>query len=126
MPRTAIVFYREKDGTVPIVDWLDTLPTMARAKCRVRLDRLAELGHELRRPEADYLRDNIYELRAQHAGINYRLLYFFHGRAAVVVSHGITKQQAAVPPREIESAKQRQKKFAADPHRHTFTPPKED
>ena len=26
-------------------------------------ERLAQLGHELRRPEADYLRDQIYELR---------------------------------------------------------------
>jgi phage-related protein len=125
VPRTEVVFYREEDGTVLLVDWLDALPRVARAKCRVRLDRLENLGHELRRPEADYLRDGVYELRATHAGVNYRMLYFFHGRKAAVVSHGITKQRAQVPPREIEAAKMRKAKFEANPLRHTFTPPKE-
>lgn len=74
MPRIEVVFFREHDGTVPLVDWLATLPPVARARCRVRLDRLEELGHELRRPEGDYLRDGIHELRAMHAGLNYRML----------------------------------------------------
>jgi phage-related protein len=52
----------------------------------VRLDRLEELGHELRRPEVAYLRDGIYEVRAKHGGVSYRMLYFFHGRTAAVVS----------------------------------------
>jgi phage-related protein len=105
--------------------WLNG-STVARAKCRVRLERLEELGRELRRPEADYLRDNIYELRAQHGGINYRMLYFFHGRTAVVVSHGLTKQQAEVPAREIERAKRCQRNFVADQRRHTFVPPQKE
>lgn len=63
MPRTKVVFYREADGSVPVLEWFDGLPTKAQDKCRVRIQRLAELGHELRRPEADVLRDGIYELR---------------------------------------------------------------
>jgi phage-related protein len=81
--------------------------------------RLEELGSELRRPEADYLRDDIYELRASYQGIHYRMLYFFHGRMAVVVSHGIVKERA-VPPREIDLAVRRKQAFHADPQRHTF------
>jgi phage-related protein len=118
--RTEVVFYRETDGSVPLIEWLARLPSKARAKCRVRLDRLEELGHELRRPEADYLRDDIYEPRAKHAGMNYRMLYFFHGRIAVVISHGLAKQQAAVPPREIEGAITRKDRFERDPQQHTF------
>ena len=125
MPRTEVVFFREKDGSVPLVDWLAALPSVARAKCRVRLDRLEELGHELRRPEAEYLRDGIYELRAKHAGVNYRMLYFFHGRTAAVVSHGIMKQQAEVPPKDIDTAVQRKALFEAHPQRHTFIPPED-
>ncbi len=122
MPRIEVVFFRENDGSVPLVDWLASLPSVARAKCRVRLDRLEELGHELRRPEADYLGDGIYELRAQHAGVNYRMLYFFHGRTAAVVSHGIVKQRAAVPPKDIERAARRKTIFLNNPQRHTFVP----
>jgi phage-related protein len=65
--------------------------------------RLSEMGHELRRPEADYLRDDIYELRTGLGSVNYRVLYFFHGRNEAVVSHGFTKE-AEVPSREIEQA----------------------
>jgi phage-related protein len=86
----------------------------------VRVERLKEMGHELRRPEADYLRDGIYELRAKHSRINYRILYFFHERAAVVLTHGIMKQAAEVPSREIDLAIQRKRQFASDPRGHTY------
>ena len=108
---------------MPLLGWLDGLIEKARAKCLVRIERLAELGHELRRPEADYLRDEIYELRARHAGINYRILYFFHGSEAVVVSHGITKQRAELPPREIDLAIHRKQTFERNPRAHTHKEP---
>ena len=63
MPRISVVFYQEDTQTVPVLDWLDRLPAKAQDKCRVRFERLRDLGHELRRPEADYLRDGTYELR---------------------------------------------------------------
>ncbi len=115
-----LVLFQQEDGTVPLLGWLDGLPSKARAKCQVRLERLQKLGHELRRPEADYLRDGIYELRAKHAGINYRILYFFFAQGAAVVSHGILKQQAAVPKREIALASRRKRSFEESPERHTY------
>ena len=119
MPKTRVVLYRTQEGDVPVLDWLDGLTEKARAKCLVRVERLAEKGHELRRPEADYLRDDIYELRAKHAGVNYRMLYFFCGREAVVVSHGIMKQRADVPSKEIDLAIERKGNFENDPDAHT-------
>ena len=67
----------------------------------------------------DYLRDGIYELRAKAGRIQYRMLYFFHGRQAVVISHGITKQESVVPPIEIERARRRRQAFEAAAPRHT-------
>lgn len=118
MPRTRVVIFRESDGTVPLLDWLDGLPPKAVAKCRVRIERLAELGHELRRPEADLLRDGVYELRVGLEGRNYRMLYFFCGRTVVVLSHGLTKERV-VPPKEIDLAVTRSRRFAANPTLHT-------
>jgi phage-related protein len=120
MPKTRVVFFCEEDGSSPILKWLDSLPRRAQDKCTVRIERLSELGHELRRPEADYLKDGIYELRAKHEGVNYRLLYFFHGRVAAVVAHGFAKQQAKVPERDIRSARRRKITFELDPERHTY------
>ena len=84
-----------------------------------RIERLREMGHELRRPEADFLREGIYELRAALQGINYRVLYFFQGREAVILSHGLVKERV-VPPKEIEWAIARKRKFEAAPQKHTY------
>ena len=35
MPSTEVVFYRDDDGTVPVLDWLGGLPLKARLKCLV-------------------------------------------------------------------------------------------
>jgi ribosome-binding protein aMBF1 (putative translation factor) len=43
-------------------------------------------------------------------GTHYRILYFFHGRAIVVVSHGLKKERI-VPPTEIDLAIRRRAKF---------------
>ena len=119
MPKIAVVFYQEDAKTVPMLDWLDHLPAKAQDKCRLRIERLRDLGHELRRPEADYLRDGIYELRVGLRGMNYRMLYFFQGRVAAVLAHGLAKERD-VPPREIEEAIRRKRKFELDPKRHTY------
>ena len=70
MTRTTIVYYREEDGAVPILDWLDAAPRKATAECLAFLARLEAEGHELRRPVADDLRDGIYELRPSLRGVH--------------------------------------------------------
>jgi phage-related protein len=119
---TEVLFFQDIKGNVPLVQWLDALPPKAAAKCVARLKRLEDLGQQLRRPEADYLRDGIYELRAALQGVNYRMLYFFHGKRVVLVSHGFTKQQTKVPPGEIEMAIANRAEFQRAPKRHTFKP----
>ncbi len=119
MPRTRVVFYRDDNGSVPIVAWLDEQSRKARVKCRHKIDRLRELGHELRRPESDYLRDGIYELRVRLESINYRILYFYHGNTAAVVSHGVRKERA-VPATEIDRAVRCKERFEEDPAVHTY------
>lgn len=119
MPKTKVVFYKEEDGSVPILEWLDSLQPKALDKCVVRIERLKELGHELRRPEADFLRDGIYELRVGLQHVNYRMLYFFYGQTAAVVSHGLVKE-AAVAAKEINKAIERKQKFEKDPKTHIY------
>lgn len=120
MPRTRLVLFRETDGTVPLLAWLDGLQEKARMKVLVRLERLEESGHELRRPEAENLGDGLYELRAKHNGVNLRVLYFFHGRLVVVVTQGFSKQRASVPASELALAAKRRLIFEAAPSRHSF------
>lgn len=122
MPETPIRFYREIDGSTPVLDWLVELAYRDRRaflKCRAAIDRLAALGHELRRPQADLLRDGIYELRIRYGTVNYRILYFFHGREAAVLAHAITKENR-VPSVEIDRALERKRRFETNPVLHTY------
>lgn len=118
MPETTVVFYADDDGSAPLPTWLDQQQRKVQDKCLVKIERLAELGHELRRPEADFLRDGIYELRVRHRRINYRMLYFFHERISVL-SHGLTKEDV-VPDYDIDLAITRKGKFAQDAQKHTY------
>ena len=122
MPAINVVFYQAQPGDSPVLDWLKEINASnpkAYDKCRAAIARLALLGHELRRPEADYLRDDIYELRIRSGSVNYRLLYFFHGRTVSVVAHGLTKE-AVVPAASINQAIARKAAFTANPSAHTF------
>jgi len=121
MPVTAVVFFIDAEGVCPLLVWLDRLPTKVQDKCIVRIERLAELGHELRRPEADLLRDGIYELRTSFQSVNYRMLYFFY-RQTAVISHGLTKEKQ-VPDREIEVAIRHRKLFEINPTKYTYEEP---
>src|SRR5437868_6039534 len=105
MPATEVVFFREEDGRVPA---LETILTWAKrdlrigSKCFERIDSLRSLGHELRRPAADYLRDNIHELRSTFGTVQYRLLYFFaHGKAVIACA---VAKEGSVPDNDIDLA----------------------
>ena len=51
--------------------------------------------------------------------MQYRVLYFFHGRNLAVLAHSLTKEDA-VPDIEIERAIARKKLFAMNPKEHTY------
>ena len=122
MPQTRLLFFQDTDGAAPVWEWLKDLRAgnpKAYAKCVVRIRRLVELGHELRRPEADFLRDGIYELRARLGTVNYRMLYFFHGRNVAVLAHAITKENE-IAVVEINRAVERKRAFVVSPIAHTF------
>jgi phage-related protein len=117
MKPLVLLFYKD-EKEIPVRDWLDSLPDRAYAKAVVRVERLAELGHELHRPEADYLKDGIYELRWRLGHVNYRILYFFAGADTVVLAHGCTKE-GKVPAHDIALALKRKTAFLEDSEGHT-------
>jgi hypothetical protein len=121
VPETTVFFYRDDDGSVPVKDWLGQLQRRdkkAFAQCVAVIRRLAFLGHELRRPQADYLRDGIYELRAKKGRVNYRVLYFFHDRNVALLAHALTKEDI-VPDADINRALMRKQRYERNPQEHT-------
>lgn len=116
------MFYQEGPGNAPVLDWLRMLARrdrVAYAKCVARIRRLAQAGHELRRPEADYLRDGIHELRVHRGRVNYRLLYFFHRQTVAVLGHALTKEDR-VSTADVDRAICRKRIYEHDPEGHTY------
>jgi phage-related protein len=123
MPRTEVVFYQEDEADIPVLDWLKELRRSnqrAYEICVAAIQRLGEFGHELRRPLADILRDGIYELRIHKGRVNYRILYFFHGRNLAILGHALTKEDK-VPKADIERAIRRKKAFETNPIKHSYS-----
>ena len=120
-----LVFFREASGKAPVVQWLEDLrrgDRKALMKCVAAIKRLAACGHELRRPIADYLREDIYELRIKCRHVNFRVFYFFHGRTVAVLTNGLAKE-GAVPAEEIDRAIRRREMFRSNPELYTYEEP---
>ncbi len=113
-----IVLYQETDGSCPVLAFFLGQPERVQLQATQRVGLLAEHGHQLRRPHAGYLGDGIYELRWHTGRVQYRILYFFHGRDAVVLAHALTKEDV-IPPVDLARAKQRKANFYAHSTTHT-------
>jgi len=48
LPRTSVVFYREDDGNVPLLEWFEDLPPKAIAKCRLKIEPYENLAMNCR------------------------------------------------------------------------------
>jgi len=51
--------------------------------------------------------------------INYRILYFFHGRVAAILAHALTKEDR-VPGDAIDAALALKRRYEQAPKLHTF------
>ena len=98
---------------------MDSLPRKIQDKFAERFTRLENMGHELWRPIAAFLRDGIYELRVSRGHVNYRVLYGFVGDRVVLLSHGCTKKKE-VPPKEIDLAMNNLKRYIENPTVHIY------
>jgi phage-related protein len=97
------LFYVKTNGECPMDEFLDALPVKVRAKIAKWIELLEEEGPDLPRPYADTLRDKIRELRVKFGPVQYRLLYFFMAKKAII-THGFVKRTDQVPKAEIEKA----------------------
>ena len=118
MAKTDVIYYAE-DGVAPALEWLAEQPRKVQDKFDFLFGLLEDKGSTLHRPYAAPLAQKIFELRARHQQVNYRLLYFFDGMTAAVVAHGCTKEDV-VDPADIDRAAARRKRFLKDPHSHTY------
>jgi len=80
------------------------LPRKARAKCLAYIDMLEEFGLSLPRAFIAKVREELWELRPEWAGTEYRFLYFTLERQKITIVHALTKKAQKLKPGDIELA----------------------
>lgn len=119
MPQIDIILYQDDDGSCPLIEWLDKLHEKAKVKCLLWIEYLSNNGYDLKRPRADYLGNDIYELRVALQHVQYRILYFFYEKSAVI-SHGCSKNDEKKFNKEIDIAIRHMENYIRNPDKHTY------
>lgn len=105
-----IIFYEDEDGC-PMNDFINLLSDKNKKKMIRWINYLKTVGVDLRRPQGDYLRDGIYELRISLSNNNTRTLYFFCYETDIVLTHTFIKTTKEVPESEIQRAIKYKEKY---------------
>jgi phage-related protein len=98
-----ILFYEDRRGKSPALDFINALSAKDRAKVNIAFRLLAEFGTRLGMPHAKRIDGRLWELRP---GDN-RLFYFLHLENRFVVLHGFRKKSMKTPEKEIAIALRR-------------------
>lgn len=110
-------FYRTTSGDEPVRDYLRSLPKEARAKCGRYMQQFEWRGHTLPASHLTKLAGDIWELRPEYNGIEYRLYFGIAAQSAVYV-HAVVKKQQRAARSDIELA---QRRFDAGKAEHRAT-----
>lgn len=110
--RWRIVFYTDRRGKSPVVEFLDRLSTHERAEAENAFRLLREFGTLLGLPHARPIsgHSKLWELRP---GPN-RIFYFAHVGRSFVLLHAYRKQGQKAPAREITIAEKRMAEILED------------
>ena len=81
-----VVFYRKLNGTVPMDEFLESLPPKLNAKVHRDLGALREEAHKLREPQSKCMGEGLSEL------------------SRIVVTNGFVKKTRKTPRRELARA----------------------
>lgn len=106
MPGIEVRHYTTEAGRDPISEFLDDLPVRARSKCSALIGWLATGEIDQHPKGRDHVDGDIWELRVQHDGEQYRFLYAVdQGTAYLLVP--VHKKTTKADPRDIKLAKTR-------------------
>ena len=106
-----IKFYVKENGTSPVEEFLENLPSNLQAKTLYEIDLLMEFGIKLKEPHVKNIGDGIWELRTQFGNDLTRIFYFTTRGKTFVLLHGFIKKTQAIPRKEFKTAQERMKDY---------------
>ena len=99
-----IVYYKKRDGTIPVKEFIEALPVRHRAKAVREITLLEEYGNRLTEPHAKHIEGKLWELRIKSSSDISRIFYFLHSGDDIILLHGFVKKTQKTPRREINRA----------------------
>ena len=101
------VYFQTEAERAPVKEFIDSLHNRTKQKYLEVVGLLEVYGKSLPWPHADFLGDEIYELRFVGIEGKIRILYFFYYGHKIVFTNGFVKKRWKVPAKEIALAKSR-------------------
>jgi phage-related protein len=99
------LFYETENGKKPVARFLKDLPSRARAKCAKYLTMLEEHGLFLPGQYLEKVRGDLWALRPEYGGNEYRIIFFHDDdEAAFIVVHAILKNTRRIDENDIKTA----------------------
>lgn len=92
-----VYYFIDHRNRNPVKEFVISLPKNERTKYFACLKTLSSEGPSLKRPVADYLGSDIYELRPK----SNRIFYFFFLKDKVVLLHAIKKRTDKIPKGDL-------------------------
>ena len=105
------IYYEDLKGRKHAKDFIDRFEEKTRAKILARIEYLEDHWHEVRRPLADKIDSDLYEIRVEFAWNTVRVLYAYMFKDYIVILHGLTKKQDKIPENDKEKARKRMLDF---------------
>jgi len=103
-----ILFYETEGGSIPVEDFIRSLPVKHGAKVYWEIELLKEHGTGLKEPYVKQIQGERYrglwELRIRSGGDASRIIYFMVSGNTVVLLHGFMKKALKTPRKELETA----------------------
>ena len=97
-------YFISRRGDSPVQDFLGALPLKARAKCFAYIDALEAEGLSLPACYVKKVADDLWELRPEYGGTEYRFFYFTLVRRRFVIVHAVAKKSQRLKTRDVKLA----------------------
>ncbi len=97
-----IYFYTSERGQKNVRIFLRELPPKHRVKCIEYLNRLRQHGKNLPKNIISHLEKELWEVRPEYGGIEYRFLFFFHRDIKIGVATALVKKKQRLDRSIIE------------------------
>ena len=113
--RRSVVYYHTERGESPVQEFLDSLSVKEQAKCLAYIEFLRDIQTRLPASVAKKVEEELWELRPEFGGTEFRFFYFLFLQDAVVLVHAVKKKTQQLKRSDIDLALTRARQHQQEP-----------